>query len=118
MRRLGHGGYVSDLGEWGPIMHGGAWLTIDGTEIDVLFRDLERVESWLEDARRGRFQVLAQNGYVAGAPPYLPVGELAVCRVLSGRLPVRPIRPRSPRRRPSSGTGALRCRSCSPSGDG
>jgi predicted nucleotidyltransferase len=87
LRRLGHDGHVSELGEWGPIMNGGAWLTIDGTPIDVLYRDLDRVERWLDEARQGRFEVLTQNGYVVGAPTYLPVGELALCRPIAGELP-------------------------------
>jgi predicted nucleotidyltransferase len=87
VRRLGHPGYVSELGEWGPIVNGGAWLTVDDTAIDVLFRDLDVVERWLADAEQGRFEVLAQNGYVVGAPTYVPVGELAICRPLSGELP-------------------------------
>jgi predicted nucleotidyltransferase len=87
LRRLGHEGHVSELGEWGPIVDGGAWLTIDGTPIDVLYRDLDRVEGWLADARAGRFAVLAQNGYVVGAPTYLPVGELALCLPLAGDVP-------------------------------
>jgi predicted nucleotidyltransferase len=44
VRRLGHAGYVSELGEWGPIVHGGAWLTVEGTPVDVLFRNLDVVE--------------------------------------------------------------------------
>jgi predicted nucleotidyltransferase len=87
---LGHPGYVSRLGEWGPIVHGGAWLTVDGEAIDVLFRDLDRVEEWLADAREGRFAVLLQNGYVVGAPTYLPVGELASCHPLAGAELPRP----------------------------
>jgi hypothetical protein len=90
VRDLGHGGYVSALGEWGPIMHGGAWLTVGGMAIDVLFRDLDLVESWLGDAREGRFAVLTQNGYVVGAPTYLPVGELATCRPVAGAELPRP----------------------------
>ncbi len=87
LRRLGHQGYVSELGEWGPIMHGGAWLTLDGTPVDVLYRDLDAVEHWLDEARQGRFEVLSQNGYLAGAPTYLPVGELALCQPIAGELP-------------------------------
>ena len=93
VRRLGHGGHVSELGEWGPIVNGGAWFTIGGTPIDVLFRDLDTVEGWLGAARQGRFEVLSQNGYLAGAPTYLPVGELAVCRPIAGEVP----RPEFPR---------------------
>jgi predicted nucleotidyltransferase len=87
LRGLGHPGYVSGLGEWGPIMDGGAWLTIGETPVDVLFRDLDTVERWLADAERGRFDVLVQNGYVVGAPTYVPVGELAINLHLSGELP-------------------------------
>ena len=87
VRRLHHRGHVSELGEWGPIVNGGAWLTIDGTPVDVLFRDLDTVESWLSEAQEGRFEVLSQNGYIVGAPTYLPVGELALCRPIAGTLP-------------------------------
>jgi predicted nucleotidyltransferase len=87
VRALGHPGYVSALGEWGPIVNGGAWLTVDGLAVDVLFRDLDAVEGWWRDAEEGRFDVVAQNGYLAGAPTYLPVGELAIARPLAGELP-------------------------------
>src|SRR3954465_844688 len=87
VRALGHPGQVSELGEWGPIVDGGAWLTIDGTPVDVLFGDLDTVERWADDAEHGRFEVLAQNGSVVGAPTYLPVGALALCVPLAGELP-------------------------------
>ena len=86
LRRLGHPGHVSELGEWGPIMHGGAWLTVDGTPIDVLFRDLDTVEHWVAEAQAGRFEVLSQNGYIVGAPTYVLVGELAICQPIVGDL--------------------------------
>ncbi len=87
LRRLGHDGYVSELAEWGPVVNGGAWLTLDGTPVDVLYRDLDVVERWLADAERGRFEILAQNGYLVGAPTYLLAGELAIAQPLSGELP-------------------------------
>ncbi len=90
VRALGHGGIVSALGEWGPIVNGGAWLTVAGTPVDVLFRDLDAVERWHAAARRGEFEILAQNGYLAGAPTYLPVGELAIARALAGAPLPRP----------------------------
>ena len=93
VRGLGHAGYVSALGEWGPIVDGGAWLTVDGTAVDVLFRDLGAVEGWLADAEAGRYAVLDQNGYLVGAPTYLPVGELAGCRHLGGAELPRPAFP-------------------------
>jgi predicted nucleotidyltransferase len=87
LRRLGYAGYVSELGEWGPIVNGGAWLTVANTPVDILLRDLDTVEGWLRDAQDGRYEVLSQNGYVVGAPTYLPAGELAVSQPISGSLP-------------------------------
>lgn len=87
VRALGHDGFVSELGEWGPIVNGGAWLTVDGLPVDVLFRDLDRIGHWTAEAEEGRFEVLLQNGHRAGAPTYLPVGELAIAHVLHGLLP-------------------------------
>src|SRR5688500_10333009 len=73
VRRLRHPGHASGAGEWGPVVNGGAWLTLDGTPVDVLFRDRDTVESRLSEAQEGRFEVLSQNGYIVGAPTYLPV---------------------------------------------
>lgn len=87
LRRLGHDGYVSELAEWGPVVNGGAWLTLDDIPVDVLYRDLDVVERWLADAEQGRFEILAQNGYLVGAPTYLLAGELAIAQPLSGELP-------------------------------
>jgi predicted nucleotidyltransferase len=87
LRRLGYAGYVSELGEWGPIVNGGAWFTVANSPVDVLLRDLDTVEGWLRDAQEGRFEVLSQNGYVVGAPTYLPVGELAVSQPIVGDVP-------------------------------
>jgi predicted nucleotidyltransferase len=84
---LGHPGYVSRPGEWGPLINGGAWLTVDGIAVDVLYRDLDVVEQRVADARAGRFEILTQNGYAVGAPTYLSVGELAVAETIHGSLP-------------------------------
>jgi predicted nucleotidyltransferase len=92
VRALGHEGQVSELGEWGPVVNGGAWLTVEDTPVDVLFRDLDTVEGWMEEAEQGRFEILAQNGYLAGAPTYVPMGELALNQPIVGELP----RPRFP----------------------
>jgi hypothetical protein len=86
LRAVGHEGYVSEVGEWGPIMNGGAWLTIAATPVDVLYRDLDTVERGLADAEQGRFEILTQNGYIVGAPTYLPVGELAIAQPVTGNL--------------------------------
>ncbi|MCL2449167.1 MAG: nucleotidyltransferase domain-containing protein [Polyangiaceae bacterium] len=80
-------GTVHPPGAWGPIMNGGAWLREEGVKIDVLLRDLVVVERWCEKAREGVYELDALLGYVAGAPTYSLMAELAVGRVLVGKLP-------------------------------
>jgi predicted nucleotidyltransferase len=48
---LGFPGHVAQPGEWGRIVNGGAWLSVDGEPVDVLLRDLDVVEGWWADAR-------------------------------------------------------------------
>jgi hypothetical protein len=84
---LGWPGRVFAPGDWGRIVNGGAWLTVEGSRVDLCYRDLGQVEGWLADAEAGRFEVQREVGYVAGIATYLPVGELAVGEVLAGSLP-------------------------------
>ena len=84
---LGFPGHVAQPGEWGRIVNGGAWLSVDGEPVDVLLRDLDVVERWWADAQEGRFEVDNVEGHIAGLPTYTPVGELAISRVLHGALP-------------------------------
>lgn len=48
---------VSGFGEWGRWVDGGAWLTIEGQRVDLLYRSLEKVEITLKDALEGRFEI-------------------------------------------------------------
>jgi predicted nucleotidyltransferase len=87
VRALGYPGEVSALAAWGPIVNGGAWLTVSETPVDLLFRDLDLAEHWLSEADAGRFEVLDQHGCLVGAPTHILVGELALGRTLAGQLP-------------------------------
>lgn len=84
---LGWPGRVFAPGEWGRIVNGGAWLTIDGTKVDLIYRDLGEVLHWTAAAADGRFEIQREVGYVAGIATYVLVGELALGRVLAGDLP-------------------------------
>jgi hypothetical protein len=84
---LGWPGRVFAPGEWGRIVNGGAWLTIDGVRVDLIYRDLDEVLHWTEEAEAGRFRIDREVGYVAGIATYVLAGELAVGRVLTGELP-------------------------------
>jgi len=91
---LGWPGRVFAPGEWGRIVNGGAWLTIGGTKVDVIYRDLDEVLHWTVAAEDGRFEIQREVGYVAGIATYVLAGELALGKVLAGDLP----RPRFPQK--------------------
>ena len=80
-------GEVHPPGSWGRIMNGGAWLTLEGLKVDVMLRDMDVVMHWRQEAWQGRYEVDALLGYVAGAPTYSLVAELALNRVVVGALP-------------------------------
>jgi hypothetical protein len=84
---LGWPGRVFAPGEWGRIVNGGAWLTVDGTKVDLIYRDLHDVEHWTAAAEVGMFEIQREVGYVAGIATYVLAGELALGRVLAGELP-------------------------------
>ena len=87
IRALGWPGRVFAPGEWGRIVNGGAWLTVDDTKVDLIYRDLDVVAHWLAAAEAGEFEIQREVGYVAGIATYVLVGELALGRVLAGELP-------------------------------
>jgi predicted GNAT family N-acyltransferase/predicted nucleotidyltransferase len=48
---------VSALHEWGPWVNGGAWLSVRGRRVDLLYRSIERVEQEIAAAHAGRHEV-------------------------------------------------------------
>jgi predicted nucleotidyltransferase len=87
IRELGYTGHVTEPGEWGRIVNGGAWLEIYGERVDLLYRDLDVVEHWVAEADAGRFEIDRVGGHVAGLPTYVLAGELALGTHLHGSLP-------------------------------
>lgn len=68
---------VTERGGWGPWVDGGGWLTIDGTAVDWIYRDLDRVEESVRDARAGVVAYSFQAGHPAGVTSFAYAGELA-----------------------------------------
>ena len=73
---------VTDYGEWGPWINGGAWLQIDGHHVDWLFRDLDRVAHTIDECRAGRPTCDYQIGHPHGFHNHIYMGEVHVCRPL------------------------------------
>ncbi|MFI6847100.1 nucleotidyltransferase domain-containing protein [Kitasatospora sp. NPDC050467] len=79
----GPGVEVAGPGAWGPWVDGGAWLEVDGTAVDWILRDLDRVGRVWTDCRAGRYEVGIQAGHPLGFwSPCYP-GELALGRILA-----------------------------------
>ena len=93
LRAWNNQGTVVDPGEWGRLMNGGAWWTLDGVKVDVLYRDLDVVQGWMALADQGRFEVDPLLGHLAGWPTYALAGELALGRQLTGPPLPRPVVP-------------------------
>jgi hypothetical protein len=74
---------VTEPGEWGPWVDGGAWLTVDGSAVDWIYRDLGRVEAAWRDAEQGRYEFHAQSGHPLGVPDFAYAGEVALGVVLA-----------------------------------
>jgi hypothetical protein len=73
---------VTAIGEWGPWINGGAWLTVDGRRVDLLYRDLARVRAVIEACRVGRVERAYQPGHPHAFVSPIYMGEVALCRVL------------------------------------
>lgn len=57
---------VVGLGEWGPHIDGGAWLTVHGQRVDWIYRDLVKVRHAIEVADAGRLTFEYQPGHPLG----------------------------------------------------
>jgi len=73
------GPVVAGFYEWGPWVNGGAWLTIGGQRVDLIYRSLEHVERVIADAEAGLYELNYPQqppfGFFSGT--YL--GEVQIC---------------------------------------
>ncbi len=79
----GDGEVVTEPGAWGPWVNGGAWLRIDGSPVDWLYRDLDRVQRVLDDCFAGRVSCDHCLGYVQGFHNHIYLAESHDCIVLA-----------------------------------
>jgi len=48
---------TTEIGQWGPWANGGAWLTIGGQRVDILYRSLDRIDHVIVEAERGDYEL-------------------------------------------------------------
>lgn len=73
---------VTAIGDWGPWINGGAWLTIDGRRVDLLYRDLGKVRHVVDACCAGRIERVYQPGHPHAFVSSIYMGEVALCRPL------------------------------------
>lgn len=74
---------IGPAGSWGPWVDSGAWLRVEGSPVDVIVRDVDRVDEQTSRALQGRFAFHAQPGHPLGFLDVAYAGEVALCRPLA-----------------------------------
>jgi hypothetical protein len=69
-------------GEWGPWINGGAWLTVDGMPVDILLREIGKVESTIQDCIDGKITIDYQCGHPFGFVNIIYAAETHYCKPL------------------------------------
>src|SRR6478609_3789732 len=73
---------VTPIGEWGPWIVGGAWLSIAGHKVDLLYREIGAVRTVMEACRAGNVTMDYQPGHPHGFCSAIWIGEIAHCQPL------------------------------------
>ena len=73
---------ITAIGGWGPWINGGGWLRIQSHPVDFLYRDLEKVNTVIDDCLHGKVDVFYQPGHPFGFVSSIYLAEVAVCQPL------------------------------------
>jgi hypothetical protein len=73
---------VTAIGEWGPWIDGGAWLTVEGKRVDLLYRSIDKVRAVIDACHAGRIERAYQPGHPHAFVSAIYMGEVALARVL------------------------------------
>jgi predicted nucleotidyltransferase len=69
-------------GQWGPWINGGAWLTVDGVPVDILLREIKKVENVILDCIEGKITIGYQCGHPFGFVNAIYAAETHYCKPL------------------------------------
>jgi predicted nucleotidyltransferase len=75
-------GLITPIGDWGPWINGGGWLTVQSQAVDFLYRDLSKVETIIDNCLNGQVDMVYQPGHPHGFVSSIYLAEVAVCRPL------------------------------------
>lgn len=75
-------GLIGPEGSWGAWVNFGAWIAVNGWPTDLIFRDLDRVGSVIDETDVGIIHKDYHYGHPHAFLSMMYRGELAVCRTL------------------------------------
>jgi nucleotidyltransferase-like protein len=75
-------GLATSIGGWGPWINGGGWLRVDGSAVDLLYRDTSKVRSVIDNCIAGQIEVAYQPGHPLGFLSSIYAAEAAVGQVI------------------------------------
>ncbi len=73
---------IAPPGGWGNWVNGGGWLVVDGCPVDLILRDIARVEKVIGECREGAVSAHYQTGHPHAYINVMYMGELAICKLL------------------------------------
>lgn len=76
---------IAPPGAWGNWVNGGGWLIIQGYHVDLILRDIERVEQVMKDTEQGIVTANYQTGHPHGYISAMYRGELGISKILFAR---------------------------------
>ncbi|GGB90505.1 nucleotidyltransferase domain-containing protein [Staphylococcus nepalensis] len=74
---------ITSLGDWGEWINGGGWLLVDGYHVDLIFRDIKKVNEVIKDCLLGKVTIHYQTGHPHGFLNVMYMGELNICKILA-----------------------------------
>ena len=73
---------IAPPGAWGNWVNGGGWLIIQGHHVDLILRDIKRVEHVMKDTNQGIVTANYQTGHPHGYISAMYRGELGISKIL------------------------------------
>jgi predicted nucleotidyltransferase len=73
---------IAPPGAWGNWVNGGGWLIIQGHHVDLILRDIKRVEQVMKDTEQGIITSNYQTGHPHGYISAMYRGELGISKIL------------------------------------
>ena len=70
---------VTPNGGWGPWINGGGWLKVQSIPVDLIYRDLDKVQAVITNCLAGQVTVDYQAGHPFGFVSSIYLAETAVC---------------------------------------